>query len=122
MKRYFPLIFLALGFNSLFAQAFFGSIEFINTTEKDTTANFYWVKDEMVKLDHMNKKGKGVEGSFLFNLKATTCISSISLLEKEVGAQTRQDAGYSLSKRSTTRAVKCDLHFLHFHSDFFPEP
>jgi hypothetical protein len=86
MKRYFPLIFLALGFNSLFAQAFFGSIEFINTTEKDTTANFYWVKDEMVKLDHMNKKGKGVEGSFLFNLKASN-IKFISPQRKLWGNQ-----------------------------------
>lgn len=71
MKRNLIIFILGLTFKNLLAQPFFGSIEFINVTEKDTTTNIYWVKDEMVKLDHMNKKGKGVEGSFLFNFQAS---------------------------------------------------
>ncbi|MEI6020180.1 MAG: DUF4412 domain-containing protein [Bacteroidota bacterium] len=70
MKRYFLLLAFGLGILSLGAQNFAGNIEFMQITPKDTSLNMYWVKDNLVKLDQMAKKGTGVEGSFLINLQA----------------------------------------------------
>jgi hypothetical protein len=60
---------LLLSGRVLLAQAFTGNIEFRYSTQKDTTMNVYMVKDNLVRLDQMAKKGGAVEGSFLFDLQ-----------------------------------------------------
>jgi len=86
MKRSLLHFFFAVSFTSLVAQNFVGSIDFVQITPKDTSSNVYWVKEDMIKLDQMSKKDKGVEGSFLINLK-TSNIKFISPKRKLWGNQ-----------------------------------
>lgn len=69
MKQFLYLSFLIfLCASDIDAQQFNGSIEFKSSTAKDTTRNIYFVKNNVVKLDHYDKKTGGLEGSFIFNL------------------------------------------------------
>ena len=69
MKQFLYLIALVTVFaTDIDAQEFNGSIEFKSATAKDTTRNIYFVKNNVVKLDHYDKKTGGLEGSFIFNL------------------------------------------------------
>lgn len=89
MKKYFLRIALGLMVIDLSAQNFAGNIEFVQITPKDTSVNIYWVKDNMIKLDQMAKKGNSIEGSFLFNLQ-TGNIKFISPKRKLWGNQNSQ--------------------------------
>jgi len=53
-----------------FSQSFSGSIDFKYYTQKDTSLNYYLIKEPLVKLDRFGDKGKTVEGSFIFDLQA----------------------------------------------------
>ena len=50
------------------AQSYEGSVEFKMETNKDTTANIYYVKGNTIKLDQIGRKSGKVEGSFVFDL------------------------------------------------------
>ena len=54
------------------ATNFEGTIAFRMETKKDTTANLYSVKGNVVRLDQMGKKTGKVEGSFVFDLTGKT--------------------------------------------------
>lgn len=71
MKKVLLLVSVFFCITNVFAQGFNGSIDFKFATQKDTTANTYWIKDKLVKLDQYSKKGNNVEGSFLFDLGAS---------------------------------------------------
>jgi hypothetical protein len=66
------LLFMATGFAvlNINAQNFTGTIDFKQTTLKDTNSNVYVVKDKIIKLDQYGKKSGNVEGSFIFDLTA----------------------------------------------------
>lgn len=68
MKKFILFLFVLSGLSSTYSQSFSGSIDFRYLTQKDTTANVYWVKNKLVKLDQYSKKGNTTEGSFLFDL------------------------------------------------------
>lgn len=86
MKRYFLVLLVVTSVFKSLAQGFSGTVEFRQATQKDTSLNMYWVKDNMIKLDQLAKKGTGVEGSFLINLKAAN-IKFISPKRKLWGNQ-----------------------------------
>ncbi|MBL7902285.1 MAG: DUF4412 domain-containing protein [Bacteroidia bacterium] len=70
MKKSLLLITGILAAFYSYSQSFSGSIDFKYYTQKDTSHNFYLVKEPIVKLDQFGKKGGAVEGSFIFDLKA----------------------------------------------------
>ncbi len=70
MKRLLVTVTASLLCCFAIAQGFSGTIEFRYTTQKDTTVNLYSVKNDRIRLDQYNKRDKGVEGSFLFDLSA----------------------------------------------------
>jgi len=68
MKKFLFFTSVFFSVSTLLAQGFMGSIEFRYATQKDTSTNVYWVKDNTVKLDQYAKKGNEVQGSFIFDL------------------------------------------------------
>ncbi|MDO9000374.1 DUF4412 domain-containing protein [Sediminibacterium sp.] len=72
MKKILFALTLYFGIFQSTAQNFNGSIEFKYTTQKDTTTNIYLVKDKLIKLDQYGKKTNAIEGSFIFDLNAST--------------------------------------------------
>ncbi len=70
MKKSFIFLSVFFSLSLAYSQSFNGSIDFKFYTQKDTTSNVYWVKDNLVKLDQYSRKGNNVEGSFLFDLSA----------------------------------------------------
>lgn len=74
MKKLMATAAASLFYCLAFAQGFSGTIEFRYTTQKDTTVNMYSVKNDKVRLDQYNKRDKGIEGSFLFDLTAKEVI------------------------------------------------
>lgn len=72
MKKILFALTLYFGLFQLTAQNFTGSIEFKQTTQKDTITNIYLIKDKLIKLDRYGKKTSEIEGSFIFDLNANT--------------------------------------------------
>lgn len=70
MKKIFLPLAIYFGLFQISAQNFNGTIEFKQTTQKDTIANVYLIKDNIVKLDRYGKKSTELEGSFIFDLTA----------------------------------------------------
>lgn len=70
MKKLLFLTGVLFAFARLSAQGFTGSIDFKYVTVKDSSANVYWVKNKLVKLDQYSKKGNTIEGSYIFDLNA----------------------------------------------------
>jgi len=70
MKKFMAAAAASLLYCVAIAQSFSGTIEFRYTTQKDTTVNLYSVKNDRIRLDQYNKRDKGIEGSFLFDLGA----------------------------------------------------
>lgn len=71
MKKIVTVTLLLFVATLLRAQAFSGTIDFKYSTQKDTTNNVYMIKNKLVRLDQIGKKGN-VEGSFIFDLSANT--------------------------------------------------
>lgn len=69
MKKIIPFLVFVLCISILRAQVFSGTIDFKYSTQKDTTNNIYMIKNKLVRLDQIGKKGN-VEGSFIFDLTA----------------------------------------------------
>ncbi|MBI2721901.1 MAG: DUF4412 domain-containing protein [Bacteroidetes bacterium] len=69
MKKIALTIVLLASFCKISGQGFNGSIDFKHYTAKDTTNNTYYVKDKLIKLDHINRKTGNIEGSFIFDLE-----------------------------------------------------
>jgi len=70
MKKILFALALYFGLFQISAQNFNGTIEFKQTTLKDTIMNVYLVKDKIIKLDRYGKKSTEIEGSFIFDLTA----------------------------------------------------
>lgn len=68
MKHFLPLLFFVGTSMNLIGQGFAGSIEFKQLTQKDTVNNVYLVKGNLVKLNRFEKRGNGLEGSYIFDL------------------------------------------------------
>lgn len=70
MKKSLLSVCLCVILSAVYSQSFNGTIEFKYSTQKDTSVNVYFIKDNLVKLDQYGKRNGAVEGSFIFDLKS----------------------------------------------------